>query len=458
MNILLMIPINRSYVNMPSLGLGYIASVLKSAGHDVTILHSLQKNLDFRGFADFIKENIFDVIGIQMFTYDYISVGKHLDIIKAIRPQTTTILGGYHPSGDPYGVLESFPKADYAFASEVELAFPRFIAELQKANPDLASVPNLIYRNDRKIMVNPVQVVEDLDSIPFPAWELMDPRTFPPATHGGFFKSFPTAPIIITRGCPMRCTFCAGKSVTTSKIRKRSIANVMEEAKFVRRYYNVNDLLIEDENFTLHKELVREFCESLLQEKFKIHWSCPSGVRLDTLDLELLKLMERSGCYSLSVGIEFGSQRIHDLTKKNLTLEVIKEKLCLFREVNIKTTGFFLFGIPGETKLEMLKTIEFAKQLPLDRAQFNNFAPLPGSKLYDEVMKDGGNPIDYNHSFVHDVGYIPYGMTRREMKNMQRQAYLSFYLRPKVMIGLIRDIATFKQFFQLVKRFVDAMK
>jgi anaerobic magnesium-protoporphyrin IX monomethyl ester cyclase len=168
--------------------------------------------------------------------------------------------------------------------------------------------------------------------------------------------------------------------------------------------------------------------------------------------------MERSGCYSLSVGIEFGSQRIHNLTKKNLTLETIREKLNLFRKVNIKTTGFFLFGIPGETKLEMLKTIEFAKQLPLDRAQFNNFSPLPGSKLYDEVMKNGGNPISFNHSFVHDVGYVPHGMTRREMKNVQRQAYLSFYFRPKVMMGLIRDIATFDQFLRLVNRFVDAMK
>jgi anaerobic magnesium-protoporphyrin IX monomethyl ester cyclase len=458
MKILLMTPINRSYVNMPSLGLGYIAAVLKKAGYDVTVLHSLQKNLDFRTFADFIHQNIFDVIGIQMFTYDYLSVGKHLDIIKAIRPQTNTILGGYHPSGDPYGVLESFPQADYALASEVELAFPRLMAELQKANPDLASVPNLIYRDDGKIKANPVKVVEDLDSIPFPAWDLMDPRTFPPAPHGGFFKSFPTAPIIITRGCPMRCTFCAGRSITTSRIRKRSIANVMEEAKFVRKHYEVNDLLIEDENFTFHKKLLREFCESLLKENSIFHWSCPSGVRLDTLDLEMLKLMERSGCYSLSVGIEFGSQRIHDITNKKLKLEVIREKLNLFREVNIKTTGFFLFGIPGETKLEMLKTIEFAKELPLDRAQFNNFAPLPGSKIYAEIMKDGGNLIDFDHSFVHDVGYIPAGMTRREMKNLQRRAYLSFYLRPQVMLGLIRDVATFKQFLQLMSRFVDAMK
>lgn len=453
-----MIPKNRSYVVMPSLGLGYIASVLRESGHDVKILHCLKENQSFEEFANYIKKNKFDIIGIQMFTFDITPVKKYLNIIEKVSPKTISILGGYHASGDKEGILEKFPNAKFALTSEVEIAFPKLLGELEKNKPNLKSVPNLIWRKEQKIKINPIKVVEDLDTIPFPAWDLMDPREYPETPHGGFFKSFPTAPIIITRGCPMECTFCAGKSITTNRIRKRSVKNVIEEIKFLKRNYNVNDFLIEDENFTVHKTLVHEFCDALIKQRLNITWSCPSGVRLDTLDLEMLRHMQRAGCHSLSIGIEFGSQRIHEITKKHLTLKTIKEKVALFKHVDIQTTGFFMFGIPTETKQEMLQTIKFAKSLDIDRAQFNNFMPLPGSEIYERFKKQGMKEVDYNHFFVHDVGYVPKGITRKEMKNIQRKAYIGFYLRPKIIIGLLKQIISVKQFIKLFKRFLDGMK
>ena len=443
---------------MPSIGLGYIASVLRESGHEVKMLHCLKEKLSFDDFSEYIKNNDFDVIGIQMFTFDITPVKRHLEIIKRLKPGAITMLGGYHPSGDPDGVLRTLPQADFAFISEAEIGFPAFLREIIKSAPNFESVPNLVWKNKGEITVNPVKVVENLDDIPFPAWDLMDPRTYPEAPHGGFFKSFPTAPIIITRGCPMQCTFCSGKSVTTNKIRKRSAQNVVNEIKLLKEKYGVNDFLIEDENFTLHRDLVYEFCNKLLGENLAITWSCPSGVRLDTLDLDMLKLMEKSGCHSLAVGVEFGSQRIHDLTKKHLTIEKIKEKTALLMKTGIKVTGFFMFGIPGETKEEMIQTIKLAKALNIHRAQFNNFMPLPGSQLYNQLKKEGMDSIDYNHFFVHDVGFVPDGMTRKQMKNMQRRAYLEFYLRPKIIIGLMREIVSLKQFYRLVKRFFDGLK
>ena len=222
--------------------------------------------------------------------------------------------------------------------------------------------------------------------------------------------------------------------------------------------YGVSDFLVEDENFTLHKELVREFCELILENDMKIGWSCPSGVRLDTLDPEMVSLMEKSGCYSLAVGVEFGSQRIHDLTKKRLTLTTIRDRMELFRDSNIRTTGFFLMGIPGETREEMQQTIEFAKSLPIDRAQFNNFMPLPGSELYDELMNNGDLDLDYSHFFVHDVSYVPEGTSRAEMKWIQRRAYLEFYLRPSILFNALTDIVSLRQFYRLMRRVLDAMR
>ena len=458
MKVLLVIPINRTYVVMPSLGLGYVASTLREAGHSIEILHCIKEKYSYEDFERHLKTHKYDLIGYQMFTYDVNSIIKHVEIAKAVNGNMLNVLGGYHPSGDPLGVLDTVALADYALASEVELAFSLFLEELGKSKPNFSAVPNLIWRNEEgTIQVNPIRLVEDLDTIPFPAWDLMDPRGYPESPHGGFVKSFPTAPLIITRGCPMKCTFCSGKSITTDHLRRRSIGNVIEEIKFLREHYGVNDFLIEDENITHHKKFAREFCETLIEQKLNINWSCPSGVRLDTLDLNLLKLMEQSGCYSLSVGVEFGSQRIHDLTKKNLSINTITEKLELFKHVNIQTTGFFLMGIPGETKEEMLQTIRFAKKLRLDRAQFNNFMPLPGSELYTQLKQKIGQTFDYDHYFVHDVGYVPEGMTRSAMKALQRKAYMEFYFRPKIIIKLLKQIISLKQLMRLVNRFIDAL-
>ena len=442
---------------MPSLGLGYIAAMTRAAGHEAFILHCLKENYTFADFTAYMKEHQFDVIAMQMFSFDITPIKRHLAIIKQHQPQAVTIVGGYHPSGDREGVLITLPQVDYAIASEAELAFPALLQEIQKSEPNLASVPNLIWRKQGKIQTNPVQVIDDLDQIPFPAWDLMDPREYPEAPHGAFFKSFPTAPIICTRGCPFQCTFCSGKSVTTNKIRVRSADNIIREIEYLKATYGVADFLVEDENFTVHKNLLKEFCEKLIAKNHTIHWSCPSGVRLDTLTKEGLLLMEKSGCYSLAVGIEFGSQRIHDLTKKNLSLEIIREKLQLIKKTKIKITGFFLFGVPGESKAEMLETIRFAKSLDIDRAQFNNFMPLPGSEIHRDLKAKGLEHLDYDRFFVHDVAYVPKGMTHQEMKNLQRKAYLQFYLRPKIILNIFKEIMSFKHFGRLLKRFFDAM-
>ncbi len=458
MNILLMLPLNRSNIITPSLGLGYLASVLRQNEHKVSILHCIKEKTSFEDFENYIKNNNFDAIGIQMFTYDFNNIKKYAKIIKQ-NTNSISFVGGYHPSGDPIGTLENLKDIDYAFVGEAEIGLPIFIKNLNKLNKNnLEKIPNLVWRDKDKIIVNKQEFVENLDSLPYPAWDLMDPREFPEAPHGAFIKSWPTAPIIITRGCPFQCTFCAGKTVTGNKVRKRSIVNVLDEIKFLMNNYGVKEFLIEDENFTFHKDLVLEFCNKVINQKLDINWSCPSGVRLDTLDEEMLQLMEKSGCHSLSVGIEFGSQRILDLTKKKLTLEKIKEKVDLFRKTKIKVTGFFMMGYPTETKEDIEKTIKFSKQLKIDRAQFNSFMPLPGSEIYNKLLSEGKlNNLDYNHFFVHDVSYIPEGLTENDMRKLRKKAFLSFYLRPKIILGLLKDIKNPKHFKFLFKRFFDSI-
>lgn len=466
MKILLIVPINRTYVIMPMLGLGYLASVAKRYGCDVAILDCKREGFDYRDFENYIKDRHFDLIGFQIFTYDLNSVKRHVDIIRKYNKEAIIIGGGAHPSGDPAGILGYINNLDFAFKGEGEIGFGKFIEKLLetdinglKKDPDaLRAIPGLIFRDAGKVVFNEPQYVTDLDALDFPAWELMDPRNYPEAPHGGFVRRFPSAPVIITRGCPHFCTFCAGKSVTGPRIRKRSIENVWAEIEYLTDRFGVKELLIEDENFTLHKKLLDEFCHKIINSKKRISWSFPSGIRLETLNSDNLRLMEEAGCYSLAVGIEFGSQRIHDLTKKNLNIEMIREKISLLAKTSIKTTGFFLFGIPGETKADMQSTVRLALQLDIDRAQFNNFMPLPGSELWGYLEQNNKlGKIDWDTFFVHDVSYAPDGVSKSQIKNLQRLAYIRFYSRPKIIYKILREIRSIRHLRMLFNRFIDAL-
>lgn len=456
MKILLLQPFSRSYVIMPSLGLGYLAAVALRDGHEVTVLNCIKERMEPDGFAEFLRTRRFDLIGFQMFSYDFSAVQTLLEIVSDLHPETVTVAGGAHPSGDPHGVLSSLTRLDFALQGEAELGFIALLDSLTQGG-ELSEVPGLIYREGDRVRVNPPQVVQDLDSLPMPAWDLLAPETYPEAPHGAFTRNFPTAPIIVTRGCPCRCTFCSGKTITGNRVRKRSVPNVMAELVHLAQR-GIREFHVEDENFTLDKRLVLEFCDALVRSGLGMTWSLPSGVRLDTLDQELLDHMERAGCYSLAVGIEFGSNRTHLATRKGLTVELVRQKLELFRGREVKVTGFFLFGIPGETPQEMQQTIDLALELPLDRAQFNNFMPLPGSELWETLHREGRlGQVDWNRYFVHDVAFCDEGIAPALLKGVQRQAYLRFYLRPRIVLSLLREIRSLSHLKFLLRRFVDSL-
>ncbi|MDP8235248.1 MAG: radical SAM protein [Candidatus Erginobacter occultus] len=462
MKILLATPINRSYVVMPSLGLGYLAARVSRQEFDVTILNCQKERMDFADFRDYIKLGRFDLIGFQMHSYDLNQVRRHLEIIKSTDPSVITVVGGAHPSAAPLMTMEYLPSLDYAFRGEADIGFPLFLNKLREdpfRPKNLAEVPGLVYREKGKIRINQPGYIRHLDQLGFPAWDLLEPQNYPEASHGAFAKDFPTAPIIISRGCTFQCTFCAGKSITGPGVRFRSIDNVLEEMRYLNQEFGINEFLVEDENLTFCRDITEEFCRKIIDSPMSgISWSCPSGIRIDTIDEEILGLMEQSGCYSVALGIEFGTQKMLDQTKKQLTLSTIEEKVKLLRGTGIKTTGFFMLGVPGETVGDIKETIKLACRLKIDRAQFNNFMPLPGSELGENLRAAGClTDLDWGKLFVHNVSFASGGIKPGRIKRLQRMAYLRFYLRPGIIFGLLREISSFRHLKFLCQRFLDAM-
>jgi anaerobic magnesium-protoporphyrin IX monomethyl ester cyclase len=207
-------------------------------------------------------------------------------------------------------------------------------------------------------------------------------------------------------------------------------------------------------NFT--KQRVLDFCRGIRERGLEISYTFPNGLRLNHLDLETLRLMKETGAYSFNVGIESGSQRILDVMKKNLTLELIEEKVNLIVEAGLEPCGFFIIGFPAETREDIGATIRFARRLKLKRAHFSNFLPLPGTETTRLLLENReiAKPV-WEELFYARVPYAPPGISRRQLKRLQRKAYLSFHLRPRILWGILAEIKSVNHLKLTLKRVWD---
>lgn len=455
-NILLVLPYSKAYQITPDIGLGYLGSVLRKNGHRVNIIDCVNKGLDNDDLLSHIKNGRYDAVGFKVFTKDLNSVREAAQRIKEFNKNIITIAGGPHPSCSPKQTLEYIKDLDFTIFGEGENALTALIENTQES-PDmsdkLSRVNNLAWRNKGDIILNEKEICEDLDNLPFPAWDLLNPNEYPPAPQGFMLKSFPTAPIMATRGCPFDCSFCCGKLITGKKLRYRSPDNLINEIRYLHDNFGVSEVHFEDDNFTMRKDYVLEVCSKINQLPFKLYWALPQGVRLSTLDRELLEEMKNAGCYSFSLGIESGSQNVLNSMKKMQTLDGVYEKVKLINDVGINTMGFFILGYPTETVKDAEETISFSQKLPLTYASFNIFKPYPGTPIYDELKTQGklGN-LDWNTFDYDKVSWSSGFMNPEEVKSLQKKATLSFYLRPKILFKFLSSIRTFTQIKFLMQR------
>ena len=448
---------------IPNIGLGYLASVLRNKKHLVTIIDCAREKMNHRKYLDYLAKEKPDIVGVQIYTCDFSSAKQCVDIAKELNRDTITIAGGPHPSGDPEGTMKMLQNMDFAFSGEAELGLPKLLEYVESPHKvKIDSVEGLIYRHQGEITANKRGYFSNLDDLPFPSWDLIDPRTYPAAPHGSFSKSLPIAPIITSRGCPFPCTYCGVRVNTGRNFRMRSVNNVIDEIKYLQNSFGIKEFHIEDDNFTLVKSRVIDFCKRLKEENISIDWACTNGVRLDTLDKELLLNMESAGCYSFSVGIESGSPRIIADMKRSETLETMVEKINLVSSLTgIRMTGYFMAGYPTETKMDIEKTIELALKLPLHRAQFSNFLPLPGTEIYDDLIKRGEITPDFIKWDLYQnnrIVYSPLGISEREMRSLMKQAFARFYFRFSIILGLLKEIHSLSQFRTVVRRFFDVFR
>lgn len=456
--IVLIMPISHTHYVMPPIGLGYLATALrKNNFNNITILDCIKEGLSYDDLRARFMEWKPQVVGFQIFSYDFDSVVKSIQIIKEVSKETVVVIGGAHVSASSRKALEEIEDADFAIAGEGEIGLPMLLQRiLRKEQIPYEDIPGLMWRNGENIYENGRVLINDLDSLGFPAWDLMPPASYPDNPQGGFFERFPIAPISTTRGCPYLCTFCGSGVNMGHKLRLRSVAHVLNEMVMLYHAFGVREFHIIDDMFNFYKERVFEFCKGIKDRKLDISYTFPNGLRLNQLDEQMLQMMKDTGAYAFTVGIESGSQRILNAMNKNLTLEIIEEKVNLINSAGLEPSGFFIIGYPGETIDDIKATIRFAKKLKLKRAHFSNFLPLPGTQETKKLIESREiEQPDWSSLFYSKVPYAPKGITRKQLKILQRKAFLGFYLRPHILLKLFSEIKSINHFKMILIRAID---
>ena len=430
----------------PPLGIGYIAAVLRDNGIDVNILDASAEDMDFKEFSEEIKNRSPDIISISALTPTINKALETAKTAKEVLPNSIIVMGGYHPTFDFEETLEN-DFVDIVIRGEGEYVL-RDLVETIENNGDLREVRGIVFKEDDNIVLNPnADLIYDLDALPFPAFDLM-----PMDKYKLLDMDTHMATMITTRGCPMKCSFCSSAAMHGRKMRQRSVDNILAEIDFLREKYDINTIAFMDDTFTLKKSRLMEFCDKLKQKDYEIMWGCTA--RVDTLDEEVLKNMNESGCITVFMGVESVDQNQLDSMDKGITVPKIENAFKMSRKLGIRTIASVALGMPGDTKKIMNKTIKFVHKLKPNYAIYSLSTPYPGTRFYKESFEKNLIKVkDWSKYTLISPILETADCSLKDLRKMQTKAFIKFYLRPHYLLSQFRQDGTYfiKTIFGVIK-------
>ncbi len=386
--LLINVPIREDDVprNFPT-GLGIIAQVILDSGFEVSVV-------DINAYR-YTKERLLEVLG-ELEQPDFVGVSGLISTYKyqkwlfpelrRLFPKAKLIAGGGAVTSIPELMLGHIHGIDAAVLGEGEKTFPDLLSAYLE-NRRLDNVPGIAFRapGGGVTVTQPRPLIKDLSTLPLPAYHLFPTEIY--ARNPIWFANSDdikrSMNIIASRGCPMDCHFCYHLFGRRS-YRQRSVNDVMREIDFLIAEYKVDFIAFVDDNLTINKKYLLEFCEEI--KKRRIKWGCHG--RVDCADDERLAAMSGAGCMWLGFGIESGSQRILNLMNKAATVEQARDAIKRTRKYKIFPNTTFFFGYPGENMESVLETMRFQFSLGLTKNSFLA-TPYPGTPLYEQAVKRG---------------------------------------------------------------------
>lgn len=433
-----------------SLGLACVAAPLLNSGHEVRILDlNLSDNAN-----GYLQEEILkfspEFVGITSTTPLIKKIYQIAEKIKSINSRILIIAGGPHPSALPEDVLKE-SRIDSVVVGEGD-----FTLKMIVENGFSPSIPGIFYKKDGNIIKSHVQhnLINDLDSLPFPAYELFDIKNYYQPQIAS--RKAPLGYLETSRGCYAKCVFC-NKNIHGFKFRIKSPQRVVDEMERMLKL-GFREIHIIDDIFTADMNRAYTICEEILKRGLKFPWYPRGGIRVDRVNTELLKLMKISGCYRIPFGIESGSQRIIDIIKKGITLEQVEKAVREAKEAGLETECYFMLGLPAETEEDIQKTANFAIKLDPDYVKFAITIPLPGTPMFDKMSANGQiKTMDwekYNFSISPKELYNHDNLSWEVINKYYKILYRRFYFRPSYIFKMIYKTTLNGTIFGHIKAFL----
>lgn len=410
------------------------ASLLRDQGFEVRLTDGSVEDTSREKVRSFLAEWQPSLVVINTATSSIAYDLATADLVKEVCPEAKTLALGIHPSALPDNCFQMNDAIDMVVRGEPEYTVSD-AAQALRSGSGLEGVQGLSYRQDGEVFHNEDRpFIDDLDALPYPAWDLIDTGLYRMPVTGKRFLLVGTA-----RGCPYGCKYCTNKVYYGAGVRQRSPQRIVDEMEWVIREYGINEFLFWSESFTNDQQNAIDTAREITRRGLDVRWVCNS--RVDTVSPELLKAIKEAGCWMIGFGIECGNQEILDLMKKGATVQDAEKAVAMAHDVGLEVTGHLVLGLPGETEATMKETYQFAKDLKLDYAQFYCAVAFPGSRLYQECLEAGYFETDDWAMFEQNYSIITTpGLEAKAVMRARERAALFYYCQPRVVFHNIKKI------------------
>ena len=379
--------------SMAPYGLAILNSCIKSK-YDVYMYDPNFEDITEEKIRKHIYDIKPDIIGITSFSSEY---KKEIDyysaLIKEVLPDALVIVGGALPTVMIDKMIDN-SNIDYFVMGEGEYRLLELLDALNDSNSQLHKIDGIAFKNkDATVINHPTYFIENLDNISFPDYGNLDFSAYGnyklKYANGLIPRQYPFATTITSRGCPFKCTFCAAKTVSGTKVRMRSAENILSEIDMLCLNHSIKEVIFLDDHFLFSRKRAVDIMQGIIERDYGITWKC-ANVAVFSLTDQILDLMRKSGSYQLTLSIESGDQFVlKNLIKKPVDLKMAEEVVRQAKSMGFEVISNFVFGFPGETWEQIRRTIAYAESLDLDIVNFHIATPLPKTELMEICIKEG---------------------------------------------------------------------
>ncbi|MBK9385518.1 MAG: B12-binding domain-containing radical SAM protein [Planctomycetes bacterium] len=462
--------------SMP-LGLAYIAAIMERAGHQVSVVDAValapervvpdgkvhRLGLDPEDIVKRIDADT-DLIGItNMWSFSWPLVRKILHLLKEAHPTKPILAGGEHFTGLPELSFQQSP-VDYIVMGEGEETCEEFLEAFEhgqtKDGKSLEEIPGLAFRRGDEIVKNPRRErIKSVDSLPWPAWHLIDIDIYDEKSLVTGLHKGKTLPILATRGCPYQCSYCSSPTMWTTRWYPRNPIDVVDEIAHYKQTYGATNFPFQDLTAIIKKDWIVQFCNEIIDRKLDIVWQFPSGTRCEVIDDEVAELLYRSGGRHLAFAPESGSEVTRELIKKRMKTESLLNAVEASVRHKLNVTAFFVIGFPHDKKEHIRDTVRLARKLAvkgIDDIAIGFYFPIPNTQIWRELVARGDFEVNDDSLmtpiFANDEKLLPDNnycdhLTHKQLTWLKYKILLNFY----PVSFLTHPLRIFKIFFNVVR-------